>query len=216
MSGDFRRLAALYLVFAVFLCATAVEEMQSPRPAASTQLRRSERPADLLPGALGDSLRQLGFRPLSGSKGRPLRFLPRSAGEEAAPLWTLPGSVEGEGELRRASGNLAETAAGYGARIQRTEWQLAAGYLNLSLYVAGADGAVLPLRLQVRQIQAVPARVIRRPTPPPVKLPPPIRRPVPRPSPQPLRPRPGPRVAIVLDDVGELAGTEEFLALPVQ
>ena len=139
-------------------------------------------------------------------------------GMRRRPAGCSPGPPgEAQRELRQAAANLAETAARYGARIQRTDWQLAAGYLHLHLDLAGADGMILPLRLQTRQIPAGPAKVVRRPAPPVNR--PPIRRPEPRPSPVPKpepKPRPGPRVAIILDDVGELAGTEEFLALPAQ
>lgn len=212
MSREARRLSAMYLVFAVFLFAAALEDREQPAPASGGQLQRVGVPEENrhLAEALGSTLRGLGFTlappPVAV-------MVPRGASAPALD-WTFSARNDAARELALAGTELAKTAAEHGAQVLRSEWELVAGCFRLRLEFGGADGGKTLLSLRAKEAVADPARVIARRALPGFERP---RSERPRPAaPGAQLGKKGPRVAIILDDVGEVAGTEEFLALPAQ
>lgn len=210
MIRETRQLAVYYLIFALFLALTAGEPGAGARQASAPRLRRvSPVPPSANKIAPDSVLRGLGFLPAQTAES-PWRIFPQSA---AVPQgWRLSSPA---GRARETLSRAVQALAGGDGpdRWRESRWSLEGGLLRV--WLAPASGSGSPLRLEAPV--ANPLAVVPRDDAIPPRLP--DRRPVPPAAPR--RPagnvRPShrvPRVAIIVDDVGTVPGTERFLALP--
>ena len=204
--SEVRSLLAFYLVFAVCLCGIGSEIPQAS-VAAVGPLRRAA--GGSFAAAMAATLSHLGFLPAI-HRGALRPTIPATS---ASAIWRARDPTpEPAMLLARAGGEIASLAEETGGRLYGAEWRRSGGRLGLDLELEGMAGEgvfFLSLEAEWRKgIRPVPAN---REELPPLRPSPP-ERPIP-----PARPprRPGPRVAVILDDVGDVDGLAEFLALPL-
>ncbi|MGE5528456.1 MAG: divergent polysaccharide deacetylase family protein [Patescibacteria group bacterium] len=207
MNRETRHLLALYLIFLLFLSATGVQDR--PVAAGGGVLRRHVSPAPRLAPALGDALRRRGFVMIR----RPYSLFPtaRHRNTSSSITWRLE-TPEGRAaaRLQEAATALALLARRHGAALLGSAWEYRGRDIYLMLHFGGEEGENCLLALAASPPARGPAAARPKAVLPALKPP--------RPQPARRRAKPGPsrpRVAIVLDDVGTLPGTEEFFALDI-
>ncbi|MGE5550275.1 MAG: divergent polysaccharide deacetylase family protein [Bacteroidota bacterium] len=210
VNRETRRFVALYFLFTVFLFASAAEMTAPPVPAAAGRLETAGKSgAEEFGRALSSSLSQAGFVLTRPSGFDRLTLTPRTG---YPPLiWTTAADGDARELLARAAAVLAGVAARHEGLILSTRWSSFGGWLCLHVRLRGKD-AVVELRLQAALRRANPLGLLRRTAVPKQGRPPDTGRPAKTGQNSASRPR----VAIVLDDVGFVGGTEDFLALPAQ
>lgn len=202
MTAEIRRLLGMYLVFAILLCAAAAGDPSATLPAGTDGLRRAAGPNPV--AAISAVLTRLGFTLTHEAAPLAPRPLPGISGETAAPSWSAPAGEDPEASLWTATAEMEKAATAAGGRLSPPEWRLRAGRYYLEFRLTAADGEETPVLLAAKAPPIDPAAAIGRKSAP--ESGPPQRSPADR----------RPRVAIILDDVGEVTGTEDFIALPIQ
>jgi len=209
----------MYLLFLLFLAAATMEGFGEARAAAaSTLVEKSDGRQSLrqLNASIQATLRDLGGRPKAGDPINPWRLTARGRTAEAAS-WLLPAKGRTGTTLAKAEHLVVKSVEAHGGRILATDWGLSWGYLFLMIkYISPVGDLEDHLELLVKQTDSTPVAIKARAV---------------RPAPKPVPPRKTPRhamiepvqrqpksfrVAIVVDDVGIVQGTEGFIALPAQ